>query len=441
MPLLAGAAVRDISPIQPCFLVGYPHVPRTSTGVHDPLLASALCLRDHGQAVILLALDLLFLDPPTARRLRHEIARRNRVPEAHVFISCTHTHSGPVTSTMLAWQDDPVVPAPDPAYMARLADQVAAAAAEACATAEPATMAWTAATVSGVGGNRLSPDAERDPEAGILVVHRANRGGPLAMVVVYSMHPTVLHEDSTLISGDFPAYTRLHLRERFGRDLAVLYHTGPCGNQSPRYHVSGQTFAEAERLGRRLGAAVAEAAALAPVPGTAGRETALGGRVRRVDLPVRPLPCIGDAERGLAEARANYEALRRAGAPHGPVRTAECAVFGAEERLTLARSAATGAVERLLAAYLPAEVQVVRLGDTCLAGLPGEVFVEYGLAIKRGAARRTFPVSLVNGELQGYIVTPAAALAGGYEANNALFAAEAGARLVDAARAAVNDLG
>ena len=44
MSLSAGVAVRDISPRQPIFLAGYPHLSRDSTGIHDPLLASALCL-------------------------------------------------------------------------------------------------------------------------------------------------------------------------------------------------------------------------------------------------------------------------------------------------------------------------------------------------------------------------------------------------------------
>ena len=46
MNLQAGVAIRDLSPRKPLFLVGYPHMPRTSTGMHDALLASALFLSD-----------------------------------------------------------------------------------------------------------------------------------------------------------------------------------------------------------------------------------------------------------------------------------------------------------------------------------------------------------------------------------------------------------
>ena len=46
MTLNAGAAAHQISPPRGAALFGYPHVKRTSTGVHDPLLASALFLED-----------------------------------------------------------------------------------------------------------------------------------------------------------------------------------------------------------------------------------------------------------------------------------------------------------------------------------------------------------------------------------------------------------
>jgi hypothetical protein len=85
-------------------------------------------------------------------------------------------------------------------------------------------------------------------------------------------------------------------------------------------------------------------------------------------------------------------------------------------------------------------VQVLRIGDCLLAGLPGEVFVEYGLEIKARASARTFVITLANGDLQGYLVTPEAARVGGYEAANTLFAPEAGEALVRTALGLVRNL-
>ena len=80
---------------------------------------------------------------------------------------------------------------------------------------------------------------------------------------------------------------------------------------------------------------------------------------------------------------------------------------------------------------LPAEVQALRVGPWTFVGWPGEVFVEYALAVK-AEARDTYVISLANGELQGYIATEAAAAEGGYEASNSIFAPQAGQVLVEA---------
>ncbi len=431
MELSAGAATRDISPPRGSTLYGYPHVPRHATGTHDPLLASVLVL-DNGETVLaLVALDLLFLAPPMARDLRRRVAAALGTPGENVLAGCTHTHSGPVTAPLLAWRDDPAIPAPDPGYLAGLCDTVCAAAADAAARRVPAALAWTAADATGVGGNRLEPGGLTDPECGILAVRDRTDSRLLAAALVYGMHPTVLHEDSTLVTADFPHYARLCLRERFGEGTVVLYHNAPCGNQSPRHFVQAQTFAEAERLGRKLGgAAVSAMDALAD---DSWQSTArLAGAIRAVDLPRRTLPSIRQAGERLRAARRHFETLKQRQAPVAETRTAECAVFGAEGALTLARCAAEGEVGPLLDACQPIEVQALRIGDTCLAGLPGECFTEYALDLKERCVCRTFVVSFVNGELQGYVVTPEAAARGGYEATNALFAPQSGDVMVAA---------
>ncbi len=430
MTMHAGIAIREISPPTPQFLVGYPHTPRVSTGVNDPLLASALCLHTGDGAVLLVAVDVLFMSRDTARAVRAEIAARTGIPEAGIFISCTHTHSGPLTMDNIAWRDDPCVPPVDPAYLAFFTGRIVDAAVAAAEAPHPAELAWTTADARGVGGNRISPDGVTDPEAGILLV-RSN-GKPLALVSIYGMHPTVLHEDSTLVSADFPGYTRQLLREALGEELVVLYHTAPCGDQSPRYAVTAQTFAEAERLGRILGARLLDAVGRL-TDANFDAHPRLDGLLGTVAPLPRAMPGVDAATALLQERVATFTRLRDAGAPHGQIRTAECAVFGAEETVTLAHAQADGSLARVQAAYNTAEVQAVRIGGAALVGFPCELFTAYALAVKSRVPGRAFPVCLVNGELQGYIVTQEVAAAGGYEAANSLFTPETGALLVDEA--------
>ena len=434
MMLRAGAATRDISPTLGVQLCGYPHVARLATGIHDPLLASVLYLENGTGGVVLAVLDLLMLNANVARDLRRSVAEALQLPEACVLISCTHTHSGPVSLHYLPWKGDPAMPPPDPAYLASVAHAVVEAALEAKSTAEPARIAWTTANARGVGGNRHAPDGVTDPEAGVLAVSTKQRW--LSLAVTYGMHPTVLHEDSTFVSADFPFYTKAYLRDALGPELTVLYHTGPAGDQSPRHFVSGQSFAEAERLGKQLGAAV-----VTSLDGLKFQDTAdLGGVLVPVDLPRREFPGVEQAELQLAAQLDKYERLRASSAGKADLRTAEVAIFGAEGALRLAKAQRDGEIDNFLHAVQPFEVQALRIGEACAVGFPGELFAHYGLDLKRRAGERVVPIAYANGELQGYIVTAEAATAGGYEAAGSLFTPNAGTVLVDAALAAIRAL-
>src|SRR5437899_2019667 len=168
MRLCAGVAVRDLSPRQPIFLAGYPHVPRNSTGIHDPLSASALSLSDGTTNLMFIAVDTLFISPNSVKVCRQSIAEATGVPATNILISATHTHSGPLTTSVLAWKDDPVVSAPDAAYLEEFHLSIIESALAAHGATEPARLAVVSATADGVGCNRLDPNGPFDPEVGLL---------------------------------------------------------------------------------------------------------------------------------------------------------------------------------------------------------------------------------------------------------------------------------
>lgn len=426
--LLAGAGVADITPQDLQYLFGYPHVQRYSTGVHDPLLSSALYLSDGRTPLLFVANDIIFVGKGTAARVRRRIEEATGVPAGHILVSATHTHSGPSTVDYISLEGDPTVPKVDERYLARFEDGIVAAGVEAFRRAAPAEVGLAVADGSAVGTNRRNPAGPADPQVPALLARAAADGRPIACMLVCSMHPTVLREGSTVVSADFPGMARRYLQEHLlGSDCPVLHHTGPAGNQSPRHVIHGNTLAEARRLGEALGRAVAAAAQ------TIRFDASLETDVRRafLDLPRRTFPPIEEAERKLARAAEKLEQLRRSGATRQEVRLAEVDWFGAEETLRLARLAADGRLEAVYQACLPAEIQALKIGPWTFVGWPGEIFVEHALALKAQAAD-AYVISLANGELQGYIATEAAAAEGGYEASNAIFAPEAGRMLIEA---------
>ena len=74
-----------------------------------------------------------------------------------------------------------------------------------------------------------------------------------------------------------------------------------------------------------------------------------------------------------------------------------------------------------LRAHVAAEVQVIEVGGLALVAVPGEVFAELGLAVRRGAAelgKRAAVLAYANGNL-GYIPARGAYPEGGYEVASA----------------------
>ncbi len=426
--LRAGFGRTDITPRKPCFLVGYPHVDRISTGTHDPLFASAVCLENGETPLLLISLDLIFITADSTRECRRRIGEVTGIPAQNILIGATHTHSGPHTAEVLAWKDDPVVPPVDREYLEFSVAGTVEAAVNAWQGREAAEAAWTTANVRGLaGGNRIDSDGPEDSEAGLLLLRRVSDKSPIAVLSIYGMHPTVLHEDSTLISSDFIAFARREIETALP-GTGVVYLNGVCGDQSPRRAVKAQTFAEAERLGAALGARMAKTLKNAA---DFTSDFPLSATSAMLGLEGKTFPPVAEAEASLTAARERYEHLKAARADHAQIRTAECTVFGAEEVLTLAKSELTGEAAAIRRKYREAEIQVLRVGNSFVAGWPGEFFVEYGLETKRRAGRPVFLSTLSNGELHGYVVTPEAEAARGYEAQMSLFPAAAGSLFVE----------
>jgi hypothetical protein len=85
-------------------------------------------------------------------------------------------------------------------------------------------------------------------------------------------------------------------------------------------------------------------------------------------------------------------------------------------------------------------VQVLRIGESLVVGLPGEMFIEWQLALRRDlGTRHVSVVELVNDSLS-YFPTPEAFQEGGYEPLVSLFAPEAGRLLVAGALEAAREL-
>jgi neutral ceramidase len=428
---MAGVAQADISPGPGIELAGYPHHPRPNAGVHDPLYASCLCLDDGETRLAIVSLDILMISKREVRAIRERVARETPIPAGNVMICCSHTHSGPWASGRLDMEAIAQGLEPDAGWVAELREKTAAVVAEAYAGRFPAEIGVErgfCGRAEGVGGNRRDPNEAADPEVWVAAV-RDGDGRPRGCLVKYALHPTFLHSDNDRVSADYPGCIRAHLAARHP-GMVFLFAQGASGNQSPRYFRTGKTYAEAVRVGTAIGR---EAERVLETMRFSA-DARLRARSAEVTPELRTLPPRAEVEGQVARFTREWEAAKAAGSAERDVWNAELRLLGAEDTLGYVRAREQGRPLALVRDELPAEIQVLGIGEARIVGVPGEMFVELGLTIQyRAPFDKVFVATLANGCLPGYACTARAYAQGGYETGTSLLTGGSGEQIVEAA--------
>jgi neutral ceramidase len=417
MSLKAGFSTICITPSTTQFLDGYPLGLRFSTGVDTDLFSSSLYVENNGERWLAIGLDLLFVDKDTAMAIRRGIESQTGLSAERILVAATHTHSAPVSRGPFPFYRDDQRRHPDHVYLQQVIDRTILSGLEAVANARPAKIGFGLADSSEVGGNRRVAGGTADLEVPVLAIREVSGNTLLGVLLIVSVHPTVLHEDSTVISGDFPGHARKMLQQRFG-GIPVVYLTGAAGNQSPRYYAHANTVAEASRLGGLLADSVIKV--IEKMDFETDPQLAFA-RTEVAHLPFNHFPAVSAALEREECYRVRFEEMRAKEGNTRATRTAETDWFGATRMRQLAELKASGDLERESAGNcLPAEIQLFRIGESVLVTWPGEVFVEYALALRERFPRCRL-ITYANGHTQGYLVTAEAVAEGGYEASAATF--------------------
>lgn len=408
--LSAGFSKVCISPPIGAPLAGFAARQGVSQGIHDDLFARALVLANREAVVALVSVDLLALSGDFIKRVREGIQRSTGIDPSSVMIASTHTHAGPVTITTFFNPGESV----DAAYMDSLAEAVEQSVTRAWRERFPARVGVGVAQVDGVGVNRRSADQRPiDEQVGIIKVDDGN-GRTRAVLINYSCHPTVLGPDNLLVTGDFPNFAIEHLERNIGPEGFAMFVNGTQGNISMGHSselsaigviTPGRTFERAAELGHLLADAT-----LVALPDIATSDApALNALTIPVDLPLKDYPPLEEANTSLRDADEVLARLTAEGAPAEQVMPAKTQRLYASITNFYAREALA-----LPDGYLPIELQGFRVGDAAFVAIPGEVFVEIGLALKRQLPHMTFVVGIANGYI-GYLPTREAYTTGGYE--------------------------
>jgi hypothetical protein len=435
--LSAGIAVVDITPPLGYRMAGY-FSERLNTGTHDPLRAKAIVFRQGGERAALVFCDILGVPLEVSSEARKRAEAATGIPAANILIAATHSHTGPLYfGSMRKYFHDRAVAqgGSDPCervdYAADLAANIVKAVRDADAAARPASLAVAAAEQPNLAFNRrfhmkdgsvrfnpgvLNPDIVRaagpvDPQVRAVFVRGVAGDRPALAIVNFALHLDTT--GGTEYSADYPFYLERSLRASLGEKFTLLFGTGTCGDIN-HVDVTRKERPKAEEIGSRLAATVL-AATQKPVA-----RPSLAVRREIVSVPLQRYT----AEQ-LAQAR---EDMKKVGTPALPF-------------LKQVEACKIVALEMRGGETAPMEVQVFRLApDVAVVGLPGEVFVDLGLAIRQASP---FPITLVIelcNDSSGYIPTRKAFAEGSYETVNSIIAPGGGEMLAETAARLLKDL-
>ncbi len=455
--LRVGMAETDITPPIGFPIAGYFHE-RLATGTTDPLKAKAIVFRGNGQQAALVVCDVTGVSADLAVEIRKLAEKRTGIPAASIAVSASHSHTGPdYYRTLHNYLQGDKSNEMRAGYITRLIDGAATAIEKASEAAAPVTLltgkgtqetpvAFNRRFVMRDGSirtwmNYSNPDVVRaagpiDPEIGMVLV-KDDKGRPKGLLSNFALHLDTV--GGMQWSADYPYFIEQAVRSSLGPDCISLFGTGCCGDinhSNPHATERNKT----DFIGGSLGTTIQQSlTTLKPVS-----SSALQVRQSVVHLPlqqaskeavlesVRIMKAVAAGEKVdffdhvTAHKTLLIDRMRNSPQYAGPNDPGSL--------LFTHQLAAVGE-------NLPVEINVITVGkELAIVCLPGEVFVDLGLAIKRGSPfDTTLVVELSNSVETCYIPTRAAYVGGGYEVTNSTVQPGSGELMVEEALRLLKD--
>ena len=417
----AGAAMADITPDRP--LPNYNAQPIAPDPGVSPLRSHAVVYDDGETTGAFLSCDMTAIDRALLLTLRDACGRAAGIPPNHITVAATHTHAAPAPCPSFLSGS-----LPDPVYIDFFVSRTVQAVVAAKGNLRPARIVSGAPATPGTEYNRrllrpnglsvmsgatnsdptFPPAGPVDPEMPFLAFEDLS-GNPIALVMNYPCHNNCV---GAVFHGDLGGCAGDAIREMLGANIPTPFTEAPCGDviwRGPRgVDIRG------DALARRIGASIAEPLVAAYRQASRVDVDRVTIRTEVLDIPDRSADdstfchddCRGDGEKPRAFARKRYDPEEAAIRARGPT---SC----------------------------PVEIQGISFGDTALVTNPAELFVAYGIEIRR---RSPFQVTLVpeltNGYC-GYVPTEKAFEEQGYETPRSLYTSrlvrDGGRRITEAA--------
>ena len=435
--LRAGGALIDITPNAGTHLGGTWGVLRDARTVAEPLYTRALVLESRTRKLCIVQPDLEIATLPWTQKIRQGIERRCGIAPDDIMVHLPQSHSTPPLGNFVIDEALPNIP-PELEYLrgsqseyceyavgkilscVEAADKALHPVQLGAGRAVRDDLAFNRRGVTRDGGivmpgqfsrasRPLGPtdiaflEGPTDPEVGMVCL-RDEKMKMSAMLLHFTCHPVnVFATQHHTVSPDWPGVWCAGMQEECGETCVPLVLNGCCGNINPWPAFHADFVPDHRRMGRAL----AETSRHILSALTFEEEATLDARVKLVPLPLKK---ADSADRAAAEKLLAEHPEPRWDEDSTPRRVnadwMDAAMLMSVE------------LERERSPELAYEIQVMRIGDIALVGLPGEPFVEGQLEIK---VRSPFPYTFVahnTTDFAGYIAPRHSYPRGGHEIRN-----------------------
>ena len=410
-----GVAARDITPENGMVIPGY-FSKRFVRSVTDPLYAKAMVFDKDDALFAVVVCDAINLDRDDVLRIRRNIYENCGIPEKNISVSATHTHTG---GPVWKWGEAAVR---NPYYINMLVNAAADAAIEAFNKRVPAKIGFAKGDVRGYSFIRRfkmkngkystnpgigNPDIEEPigtPDETFVAGKVCDAEGKLlAFISNFGVHPDMVGGNS--VSADYPGVLSQLVKEKFGADVESVFLTGPCGNTN---HVNQKPIEIADKTVSGL-----------PDDAPIHRQTGYALFNKLCELEKQIVLCDDidvRSSRELLSAKLRVPEKSRVDAAEKFLR-GECDKFGYADwnARKLMAEMAVGAYNNPIH-MIDVEIMTLMLGESVIAFWPGEMFVEYGKAVREQFSNKNIIIAeLSNASFGCYLPTEEAVVQGGYE--------------------------
>ncbi|HWY86566.1 MAG TPA: neutral/alkaline non-lysosomal ceramidase N-terminal domain-containing protein [Gemmataceae bacterium] len=387
-----GLARVKITPEQPVLMSGYAGRTKPFEKVAADLYAKALVLEDKtGQRAVLVTNDLLGFPASVAEPICERLEKKLGLARGRILLNSSHTHAGPLLDLTATDKNAAGEALRTVEYTRQLQDRVVEAVVQAAARLEPAQLSWSSGVVNFVMNRR-----EFTPNGVILGVNPrglADRGVPVMRIdgadgkargVLFgaAVHGTTLGPDNYQLCGDYAGYAQAYVQERYPK-TQTMFMLGCAGDANP--YPRG-TMELTRQHGKTLADEVCRV---------------LDGKFRPVRGPL-------------------MIAFDRADLPLASLTRAEVQKLAADKR-----GAKNFAAVQMLAmldqgekppTHYTCPFTVWQFGqDLTLAGLPGEVVVDYVRFLEKALGPNQLWVAGYCNDVFGYLPSARVLAEGGYE--------------------------